>query len=188
VNKATVHLQKTLVRLNATTQEDGQDDIAFNDVKDPSSDVYANLSLELPRHDIPYSVRKRIIELDCLKKRCEEENSMVNVEMKRLVSFYETQITLISSHLDQLNSRTASPYSSGLINLLLTLKTHHTQHLLFLKDAWKEFLDVHVGDLCPSFLELAVPSIMSPSNVMEEEEYVCDSDLSDEEEVEVNED
>ncbi|KAK3716896.1 hypothetical protein QZH41_017010 [Actinostola sp. cb2023] len=123
VNKATVHLQKTLVRLNATTQEDGQDDIAFNDVKDPSSDVYANLSLELPRHDIPYSVRKRIIELDCLKKRCEEENSMVNVEMKRLVSFYETQITLISSHLDQLNSRTASPYSSGLINLLLTNKT-----------------------------------------------------------------
>lgn len=187
MDKVTVHLQKTLVHLNAITV-DGKGYLQFNEVKDPSSDVYGSLVLGSANNNIiPYSMKKRIVQLYCLKKRCQEEQSLVSIEMDRLISFYQMQSTHISAHVDRLKSASENSehlYTSGLTNLLLSLKSKYTRNLLFLGDAWKDVKVVTVDGLCPTFIELADRNIMLPSHlVSEDEESTSEYEANDDDEV-----
>lgn len=159
-------------------QEEGQD-IPFEDAKDPSNGVYSDLTPQALDLSLPYPMRRSLIELHCLRKRCEEERVLVKDEMRRLVSFYTDQRALIASHLDLVANGAVSAYSLGLRNLLLSMMADYHQHLLFLKKIWGGIVDVKVHDACPSFAELTGTNIVPVPRVLEDDYDIEDIELTD---------
>ena len=61
------------------------EDVSFDEIKDPQSEVYSNI-VQSQQQDpiIPSRLKKRLVDLTCMQDRCEEEIKMVK---KRDVNF-----------------------------------------------------------------------------------------------------
>lgn len=117
ITKVTDNVKKTIACHNAIQ---GAAILTFDSVKDPSSDLYANVqSSSSLVHAIPNSTRRTAIELHCLKERCGEEISLVTSEMHRLVAFLRKQVTVLAMATEEVTEETAK-VTLGLNSLFLS--------------------------------------------------------------------
>ena len=80
-----------------------------------------------------------MIELHCLKERCEEEISLIKVEMLRLLAFVEKQIEVTTM---AANAKVADePLELVLKSLLLLRRAEYTKKLQALKTLWVGLVD-----------------------------------------------
>ena len=95
--------------------------LTFDAVKDPSSDLYANLqSPPSLTHVVPNSTRRTAIELHCLKERCEEEIALLKTEMERLVAFLRKQINVLAIATNKEVTQETAKLTLGLNSLFLS--------------------------------------------------------------------
>lgn len=115
--------------------------LTFDDVKDPSSDLYPNFQTSTPSgHAVANATRRNVIELHCLKERCEEEISLIKVEMLRLLAFLEKQMEVTAM---AANAKVADePLERGLKSLLLLRRAEYTKNLQALKTLWVGLVDI----------------------------------------------
>ncbi len=82
--------------------------------KDPNSDLYSNLvDVEKPNEEIPFCIRRRIIQLSELLKRCDEEEALLRKECKTLLASKLENIDKIQQRANDLACR-EDAYSKGL--------------------------------------------------------------------------
>lgn len=118
--------------------------INFDDVKDPSSPLYADISIgEWTSSDaVPTSTKTSMINLYCQKRRCQEEKELVLNEVKCLEAFLSNEILKLNDAADSLRQLTDRK-SLGTLNLLLVKRLHIAYELTALHRTWS-FTD----DIC----------------------------------------
>ncbi|XP_028416218.1 uncharacterized protein LOC114540132 [Dendronephthya gigantea] len=63
--------------------------LAFDDVKDPESYLFQDFkSIDDDENNVPFSVKRTVIDLHCLTERCKEEIELINIEVARLVKYH----------------------------------------------------------------------------------------------------
>ncbi|XP_031574572.1 uncharacterized protein LOC116308321 [Actinia tenebrosa] len=108
IDKVVKSINKTLSEVNGLLPVDKQ--ILYVEAKDPKSSLYSTMTDG--GTTVPATLRRQIIDLSCLSKRCEEETNMLKEEMRRLVSFIHEQIRLIDEYVDTLQPDV--PLNAGL--------------------------------------------------------------------------
>ena len=108
---------------SSVVQTENETEVTFADVKDPCSPLYDPM---IPtghqlHTSVPLSERKRIVNLYCMKKRCEEEKVLLVEEVKRLADFYENEKSIIERNISSLQSSS----TVNDIGLVCLLKTKH---------------------------------------------------------------
>ncbi len=91
------------------------DEIMFEQVKDPCSDFYSDVPGE--EDEVPYRLKKAIIEAHCNKQRSHEEECAVRVEMLTLMEWYKEIHCKLQHALDMHNSNKGA--QTLIINKLL---------------------------------------------------------------------
>jgi hypothetical protein len=79
--------------------------LKFDDVKDPQCSIFADFRGNSSNQDgVPFSVKRNVIDLYHLIERCKEEVSYLNMEIVRLVKYYENRVSVLErflhSHVD----------------------------------------------------------------------------------------
>lgn len=177
ITKVTDNVKKTIACHNAIQ---GAAILTFDSVKDPSSDLYANVqSSSSLVHAIPNSTRRTAIELHCLKERCGEEISLVTSEMHRLVAFLRKQVTVLAMATEEVTEETAK-VTLGLNSLFLSKRAEYGKRLHSLKSLWGELVPIPLeeNDIALSyhvFLDTNIPSEVDES-IESIEDYYPDSD------------
>lgn len=177
ITKVTDNVKKTIACHNAIQ---GAAILTFDSVKDPSSDLYANVqSSSSLVHAIPNSTRRTAIELHCLKERCGEEISLVTSEMHRLVAFLRKQVTVLAMATKEVTEETAK-VTLGLNSLFLSKRAEYGKRLHSLKSLWGELVPIPLeeNDIALSyheFLDTNMPSEVDES-IESIEDYYPDSD------------
>ena len=69
-------------------------------MSNPQSDIYDSAE---ENTDVPALVKKQIIQLSCLRRRCEEEKGMVKEEMKHSIDFIKHQVAVLDNHVSGLD-------------------------------------------------------------------------------------
>jgi len=138
ITKVTENMKRTITCHNVLP---GVAALTFDDVKDPSSDLYSNFQTSTPSgHAVANTTRRKVIELHCLKERCEEEISLIKVEMLRLLAFLEKQMEVTTM---AANAKVADePLELGLKSLLLLRRAEYTKKLQALKTLWVGLVDI----------------------------------------------
>ena len=105
LNKQTKRMKSEIIKYNARLSvlkeqfELPLQTVCFNDAKDPHSGIYKKSEKSLKTtENVPFSVKRRIIELRDLEERCSEELDMLKSEAQRLLDWRMTKI-------DELNAR-----------------------------------------------------------------------------------
>ena len=138
INKVTDNMTKTIACHNAIH---GADRLSFDVAKDPSSSVYANLqSSQLTTHVVPSATRRTVIELHCLKERCEEEIALLTSKMDHLISFFQKEINLLNTAIVNRVFGETSKWTIGLNSLLLSKKAEYVKNLHNLKRLWGQLI------------------------------------------------
>ena len=135
ITKVTENMKRTITCHNVLP---GVAALTFDDVKDPSSDLYYNFQTSTPSgHTVANTTRRKVIELHCLKERCEEEISLTKVE---ILAFLEKQMELTTM---AANAKVADePLELGLKSLLLLRRAEYTKKLQALKTLWVGLVDI----------------------------------------------
>ena len=132
ITKVTDNMKKAIACHNAIP---GAATLTFDAVKDPSSDLYANLqSPPSLTHVVPNSTRRTAIKLHCLKERCEEEIALLKTEMERLVAFLSKQINVLAMATNKEVTQETAKLTLGLNSLFLCKRAEHKKHLQTLKN------------------------------------------------------
>jgi hypothetical protein len=120
--------------------QSAKDMIEFDDAKDPSSSIYENeeLRVESTHSSIPESTKKMIINLYCVKKRCEEEKILLQEEVKRLDLYLQKECSILSDCITSLDYEESSYTNMGLICVLKTKHCTLSQELTKLKNVFKD--------------------------------------------------
>ena len=91
------------------------EEINFDNVKDPESTIFQQFQVNVPdQEQLPYSVKRTVIDLHHFIERCKEEMAYLNSEMQRLIQHHENQKSkyqeFINNHADD-----AAVYVRGLV-------------------------------------------------------------------------
>ena len=73
IEKVVKAIHKTLATVNELLNEEQQ--ISYDDAKDPKNNIYDTIVEN--NNELPASVKRQIIQLFCLRRKCEEEQIMV---------------------------------------------------------------------------------------------------------------
>lgn len=79
--------------------------LTFEKAKDPCDKLYSSCSTQVITTSdtaIPQSTKKKMVDLMCLKERCQEEVDLVKKEMIQLLSFHLDQINAIDRYTETL--------------------------------------------------------------------------------------
>ena len=110
--------------------------IGFDEVKDPCSSLYyTEGGTDAPAGAIPSDFRGKIINLYCMKRRCEEELEMLSQEMERLENFLVSKIEMVESAVQTLASDT-DRFSSGMRSMVLNIRAATLKELVVLQKKW----------------------------------------------------
>lgn len=113
--------------------------VAFNDAKDPNSEIYGNFApLEATNGDIPFCVRKRVVELTELLMRCDEEEFMLKAECEALLDSKMELISMIKRKIDDLSDKTDT-FSRGLSAIFSNHLVHVQKEILTDKSTYELF-------------------------------------------------
>lgn len=119
----TDHIRRNIISYN---ELEITNPLQFEDVKDPCSLVYsesASNSIQCPA-----SIKRQLVDLMCMKKRCEEEIELVKKEMIQLLSFHLSQINYIK---ECMKSLTDTVFDKGMKAILsakkLALELNHSR-------------------------------------------------------------
>ena len=107
--------------------------ITIEEALDISSPLWRVLEsdADLPS-SVPYCIKRQLIDLNHLHKRCTEEVLLIKEQMDRVINYYERKLNLLSSWPKQLASSAESVDSRGLLSISLTKfdeLTFFTRHL-----------------------------------------------------------
>ena len=128
---------------------------SFDDVKNPLGDIYSSVAPTHTEAEIPTMIRKKAIDLLCLKDRCKEELVMVKDEMSTFSSFFLKQIDKIQSFSAR---EVYCQEQIGLRSLFLTKVLHYLQQLQVLKKMWSSIILLAIPDRDVTTFLLAKPS------------------------------
>ena len=104
-------MKKCLNSLNRVSDEN----LVFETIKDPQAAIYQQTG-NSNRSFIPVMVKKRVINLLCMKDRCRQEIVMTRSEIESLVNFKSKEISLISN---KTKEAPATQFGVSLKSLLL---------------------------------------------------------------------
>ncbi|KAK3731623.1 hypothetical protein QZH41_015887, partial [Actinostola sp. cb2023] len=176
ISRVTDHIRRNMMTCNGL----GTNVLHFEDVKDPCSSVYSysvNSSMQVPN-----SIKTQLVDLLCLKKRCEEEIALVKKEMIQLLSFHLSQINFID---ECTQSLTDTVLDKGVKALLSAKKLSLQLNRTRLEELWQK-LNVSpyqweevVTWTCISKVPVIVSNIMNGEDQLDEEG--SDGDAGDDE-------
>ena len=133
IDKVVKSIHKTLSDVNEYLANDVPR-ILYEDAKDPRNSIYSAVQEE--GDTVPALIRRQIIDLFCLKDRCQEELDLLDKEMNRLVSFLQNEIRFIDESVDALLPDTDTPFNAGLIACLKRKQMIHCNHISSLLSLW----------------------------------------------------
>ena len=113
--------------------------VSFDDAKDIKSSIYGELTSMLSdATKIPLEVKKKIIDLKELEKRCTEEEEMLKTECTRLLKFKTAMIDRIKEKVELLQTE-GDRFSQGLSSLLISHCMTLTKKVFDEKEAYNQF-------------------------------------------------
>lgn len=98
IDKVVNSMNQGLATLNGLM---GDEMVTFEDIKDPSGELYCQLNLSNDTNNVPADIKKKLVHLMCLEDRCKEEKILVKEEMLRFFTFISEQINAITSYLEK---------------------------------------------------------------------------------------
>jgi len=118
------------------------DDVTFDEVKDPQSEIYCNV-VQSQHQDplIPFKLKKRLVDLTCMQDRCEEEVKMVKTEVVTFVNFVQSQDNIIEQYLRE-NGESTDVLKNGLRCHLLQKRVTLQKYLQSLSSTWKHVIEI----------------------------------------------
>lgn len=178
ITKVTDNIKRTLTCHNAIQ---GAVRLTFDEVKDPSSDLYGDVeSRPSLVQVVPNSTRRTAIELHCYKERCEEEISLLKTEMERLVAFIHKQMNVLATAITNTEETgEAAKRTLGLNSLFLSRQAGCVRQLQALKRLWGELVPtLDLQEVSKSYHEFLDKNMFSEYTFNTEEENVddCSSD------------
>lgn len=135
-------MKKALVSYNAS---DCVKTLQFDDIKDPTCDVYNGITAETT-DTTPRAIRRQLVKLWNLKERAGEEETLVQQEMQRLINFYAGEVHKINQLIQ--TADTTSLLNSGLVSVLKQKKVVYVNKISALTELWSGFVNL-VGDVQP---------------------------------------
>lgn len=94
--------------------------IILQEALDIASSLWNTLDdSSLSSRSVPYCIKRQIIDLNHLLKRCAEESDLIKEEIKRVDTFYQRQLGVLDSWSKQLAGSTDS-HSRGLLSIVLS--------------------------------------------------------------------
>ena len=113
--------------------------VSFNDAKDIKSSIYGDLTSMLSdATKIPFEVKKRIIDLKELEKRCNEEERMLESECARLLQYKTALINEMVGKVQLLQTE-GDRFSLGLSSMLMSHCATLKKKVFGEKDAYNLF-------------------------------------------------
>ena len=141
IGKVVCEMKKHMACLNTLCDED----VSFDEIKDPQSEVYSNIVQSQQQDPIIASrLKKRLVDLTCMQDRCEEEVKMVKNEMLTFLKFIQSQDWIIDNYLRE-NSDCADVSKNGLRCHFLQKRVALQKYLQSLKDTWKHIIEIPTG-------------------------------------------
>ena len=103
-------------------------DISFDDVTNLNSTIWNHLeeNVDVNSHEVPYYIRRKIVDYRCLIQRCTEEIEYIKKEMTTVVEYYSSSVALLDALSEELKSKPNCPESRGLCALAMTRKEVHS--------------------------------------------------------------
>lgn len=148
IGKVVTEMKRSLASFNDLCENE----FNFDEIKDPQSEIYSTVTQDqVYNSNVPTKIKKRLVELTCLKDRCQEELSMVKEEMETLVNFIRSQISEINKYATA-KSACRDRFEKGLISTLLKKRFVHEKYLQSLKDSWKHVINIPVSNTELPFL------------------------------------
>lgn len=66
-------------------------EIDFDEAKEPDSQLYSALNMETVQDSVPFTVKRSAIDLHNFLERCKEEQELLDTEVEKLISHYESK-------------------------------------------------------------------------------------------------
>lgn len=130
------------------------EELDFDGVKDPESNVFddfrGNTHVENQVPQVPFPVRRSVIDLHNFVERCKEELSYLHVEMVRLVSYHVTEKARFQEWIDE-NSDDTLVYVRGINCVLERKKREEDNKLCSVGSKYGNFLPFEVVSSIPQF-------------------------------------
>ena len=154
-----------------------QKPVTFEDAKNPNGSIYSNFTDNGSWKDrVPFSQKRRIIELADLKSRCDEEEDLLRVESKAFMNSKVALINALTEQVQHLRSSNDDEVSAGLAALLKRNCLVLQKELLMDKWVFEKF-DMQIPEeLSNPTYEFLIDIKLSDR---EEDGVESDSDLSD---------
>ena len=80
-------------------------------MKDPESPVYQPLRGATSTEDVPFAVKRNVIDLHNFVERCKEEKNYLHVEMCRLIEHYESEKSKLHGFIEEYVEESTLPLS-----------------------------------------------------------------------------
>ena len=165
-------MNQELAALNSLGNE-----VAFDDVKDPTDEIYITVEQQsVPNPTaIPPQIKKKVVDLVCLQRRCLEEMGMIQEEMARLVSFVQNETTKLASY---------AADNTNLSALLLQKVDIYRKYMHQLRSLWGHTVTFPNTDSNEDMFVMLHSLDMSEESETASEHYVEESDSEDSVELE----
>ncbi len=120
------------------------EELDFNTLKDPKSDVFQDFRGNIPiDSQVPFAVRRSVIDLHNFVERCKEEVSYLDVEMVKLVKYHLTEKARFQDWVNE-HSDDTLVYVRGINCVLEKRKREEDNKLCSVASMFEEFLPVEV--------------------------------------------
>ena len=122
INLKTNAIKSTVTKYNASLSAlqdyiNGlPDELEFDVVKDPESVLYSNFCKGDTKKDVPLSVKRSAIDLQCFLERCKEEQQFLLKEVERLFIYYLDKLENYETFLEQ-HSQEQGKLMNGLCSI-----------------------------------------------------------------------
>ena len=76
-------------------------EIDFSEAKEPDSQLYSALNMETGQDSVPFTVKRSAIDLHNFLERCKEEQELLDTEVEKLISHYESKKEELESYITE---------------------------------------------------------------------------------------
>ncbi|XP_028414296.1 uncharacterized protein LOC114537451 [Dendronephthya gigantea] len=133
IDRVVANITRNVSLINGMNEND---EISFDDVKDPNGEVYHGIVEPNIETGVPSRVKNRAVDLLCLKDRCEEEQNMVKKEMSTFIHFSPNRLKIIQSFIDR---EVSSDDELGLHSLAIEKMMFYQRQVNVVNELWSGF-------------------------------------------------
>ena len=97
ITRRTNSMKSAIAKYNASLKsledwvEGLPNEIDFDEAKEPDSQLYSALNMDTVQDSVPFTVKRSAIDLHNFLERCKEEQELLDTEVEKLISHYESK-------------------------------------------------------------------------------------------------